>query len=101
MAEHANVIRVSHYWPAPGRQAEVTTLLEEGAKRIREIDGCFGVQVCTSREDPDVLVAVSRWASQSGIDQMLKMMQRGGDLDVSGHADLLASPPRSEHLTPI
>lgn len=97
MAEHATVIRVIRFKPAPGKREELISTLEDGAEQIAQMEGCFGVQVCTIREAPDEVASISRWASQSALDAFLRTSepQRGG-------VNALASaPPVTEHLTPI
>jgi quinol monooxygenase YgiN len=71
MAEHASVVRVVRFRPAAGRRDELLNALKNGADGIRQRDGCFGAQICTQREDESVLVAISRWASQSALEQFL------------------------------
>ena len=97
MAEHASVIRITRFKPGEGKRQELVSVLERGAEQIRQMDGCFGVQICTLREAPDQVASISRWASQSALDAFLKASesQRG---EVSG---LAAGAPVTEHLTPI
>ena len=97
MAEHASVIRVTRFQPAPGKRDELVRRLEEGAEQMRQLDGCFGSQVCASDQSSDVIVAVSRWASRAALDQFLQQFatQR------TDAAQLAAGPPNSEHLTPV
>jgi len=71
MAEHANVVRVAHFRPASGQREQLLARLQSGIDGIRQREGCFGAQICTVREDPDVIVIVSRWVSQAAVDQFL------------------------------
>jgi quinol monooxygenase YgiN len=71
MAEHANVVRMARFRPASGRRDELVNRLQSGIDAIRQRDGCFGAQICTALEDPDVLVVISRWANQAAVDQFL------------------------------
>jgi quinol monooxygenase YgiN len=71
MAEHANVVRVARFRPAPGRRDELLNRLLSGVDGIRQRDGCFGAQVCSLRQDPDIIAIISRWASNAALDQFL------------------------------
>ena len=97
MAEHATIVRLTRFQPAAGKRDELIRRLEEGAAGIRQLEGCFGAQICTVREDPDAIVAISRWANQAAVDQFLQTTatQRA---DV---ASLTAVPPSSEHLISV
>jgi quinol monooxygenase YgiN len=97
MAEHASVIRLTRFQPAPGKRDELVRRLEEGVEDIRKLEGCFGAQICAVRETPNVIVAISRWASQSAVDEFLQSSAtRRADV-----ATLTAAPPVSEHLVPV
>jgi quinol monooxygenase YgiN len=97
VAEHATVIRVIRFKPADGKHDEMVSALERGAEQIRQMQGCFGVQICTIREAPDEVASISRWASQSALDEFLRASesQRGG-LNA-----LASAAPVTEHLIPI
>jgi quinol monooxygenase YgiN len=96
MAERASVIRLSRFQPAAGKRDELIRVLETGAEGIRKLDGCFGAQICASRETPDVIVAISRWASQSAVDAFLE----ASAAERANLAGLTAAPPSAEHLVP-
>ena len=97
MVEHASVVRITRFQPAPGRRDELLRGLQEGADGIRQMDGCFGAQICTVRDAPDVIVAISRWASQAALDQFLESTRaQRAEL-----ANLAAAPPASEHLVAV
>ncbi len=72
MAEHAIVIRVSHFQPASGKREQLVEQLEALSATIRSMDGCFGVQVCSIREAPEPVVVVSRWANQAALDRLMQ-----------------------------
>ena len=78
MAEHASVIRVIRFKPADGKRDELISTLERGAEQIRQMQGCFGVQVCTIQEAPDEVASISRWASQSALDEFYAPANRSG-----------------------
>ena len=59
MAEHAGLIQVITFRPAPGRRDEVLAPCAGTQKRAAAADGCFGAQTCTVEEDPDAVVAIS------------------------------------------
>jgi quinol monooxygenase YgiN len=97
MAEHASIVRLTRFQPASGQRDELIRRLVEGAEGVRQMEGCFGAQICTARESPDVIVAVSRWASQAALDRFLQQSaSQQADL-----AKLAASPPASEHLISV
>jgi quinol monooxygenase YgiN len=97
VAEHANVIRVTHFSPAAGKRDELSALLDKLAESIRSIEGCFGVQVCAVREAPEELAVVSRWASQGALDQLNEFVSsRMADV-----TPMVAGPTRTEHFTPL
>lgn len=97
MAEHAAVVRVIRFKPAEGKRDELVAFLERGAEQIREMPGCFGVQICAVREAPDEVASISRWASQSALDEFLRSSeQERGSLN-----NLASAPPTLEHLTPL
>ncbi len=96
MAEHASVVRLTRFQPAAGKRDELIRVLEEGAQGIRQLEGCFGAQICTVHETPGVIVAISRWASQSAVDKFVQdSAAQRAEL-----GPLVAAPPASEHLIP-
>jgi quinol monooxygenase YgiN len=98
VAEHASVIRVTRFQPAPGKREELVRRLEEGAEQMRQMDGCFGSQICASDQSSEAIVAVSRWASRAALDQFVQQSATQRN-DVA--QQLASGPPTSEHLTPI
>ena len=97
MAEHANVVRIIRFKPASGKRDELISTLQRGAEQIREMDGCFGVQICTIKEAPGEVASISRWASQSALDEFLRASEsQRGDLNA-----LASAPPVTEHLTAL
>ena len=97
MAEHANVVRIARFRPAPGRHEELVNRLQSGVDGIRDRDGCFGAQICTLREDPDSVVVISRWENETALEQFLSdtAAQR------SEAAALTAEPPTTETFVSI
>jgi quinol monooxygenase YgiN len=97
VAEHASVIRVIRFKPAPGKRDELISVLERGAEQIRQMEGCFGIQVCAIQEARDEVASISRWASQAAVDAFLRATEpQRGDLNA-----LVSAPPVTEHLTPL
>lgn len=85
--------------PADGRDQELVSLLKEQAGRAADVDGCFGAQVCRSREDPATLTVVSRWRDQAAADAYAESSDYQRDRDAA--QALLAGPARTETLTPV
>lgn len=97
MAEHASVVRIIRVKPTAGKRDELISVLERGAEQIRQMQGCFGVQVCAIREAPDEVASISRWASQAALDEFLRVSaSQRGDLNA-----LASAPPVTEHLVPV
>ena len=90
MAEHASVIRVSHFEPSPGKEGDLKARLTEGLAELRASEGCFGAQICTVREKPDEFAVVSRWASSAALDRYLQQRKA----NVAGLSDVLAQAPQ-------
>ena len=97
MAEHARVVRVTHFKPAPGKRDELAQKLETLSDSIRPMEGCFGVQVCSVREAPELLAVISRWASQSALDKL----RSSNTVNMAELTALLAEPQKTEHFEPL
>ena len=97
MAEHASVIRVAHFSVAADKRDQLVSKLEPIAEQIRQMEGCFGMQICRVRDSADEVAAVSRWANQAALD---KMTQSGvqNNPEIRG---MLSGDPRVEHFEPI
>jgi quinol monooxygenase YgiN len=97
MPEHANVVRVARFRSGPGRREDILSRLQSGIEGIRQRDGCFGAQICSVREDPDVIVVVSRWTTEGALDQFLSdtASQR------AEAAALTTEPPTTETFVSI
>jgi quinol monooxygenase YgiN len=97
VAEHATVVRVTHFQPSAGKRDELTSLLEGYAETVRGMDGCFGIQVCAVRETPEELAVISRWASEGALDQLTQFVSsKMPEVDA-----LVASRPRTENLVSL
>jgi quinol monooxygenase YgiN len=97
VAEHASVIRVAHFRAAAGQRDQLVAKLEPIAEQIRNMEGCFGMQICRVRESPDEVAAVSRWANQAALD---KMTQSGITNNAEVRA-MVSGDPRVEHFEPL
>jgi quinol monooxygenase YgiN len=97
MSDHAKVIRVLVLRPAAGKHADLLRVVQEAAERGRQIEGCFGVQVCDVREDPGDVCVISRWADASGPEAMQKL----NDEYRPQYEPLIGAAPRLYHLTPV
>ena len=97
MADHATLIRVTHFYPSEGNRETVAGLLKEVADSARKAPGCFGGQVCTSDQDPEAVVAVSRWQDKEAMDKFHATPDFSGLLREVQPA--LSRPSRTEHFT--
>jgi quinol monooxygenase YgiN len=68
VTEHAGLIQVATFRPAPGRRDEVLALCAQTQQRAAAADGCFGAQTCTVDEDPDAVAAISRWRDRHSLE---------------------------------
>jgi|SRR5579864_4266479 len=98
MTEHAAVIDVSRYYPAPGKREELLRAMKQMADRAASSDGCFGAQACDSDQDEEALIAVSRWESQAALDSFAQSPEFVHDTEQM--TSLLSKPARREHLKP-
>ncbi len=98
MADHARLVRVNRFRPAAGKEKEVVDGLKKMRERAAAAEGCFGAQVSRSREDPEVLVFISRWADEAALERF-----RADPWFVPEQARLraLLSEAHHEHLIPI
>src|SRR5688572_5698226 len=94
MAEHASVVRVTRFQPAAGKRDELKAELEGSLGTIRAMDGCFGIQLCSVRESPDEVVAISRWASQGALEPLNQLASSR----MSQITPLVTGQPRTEHF---
>jgi quinol monooxygenase YgiN len=98
MAEHAGLIQVTTFRPAPGRRDELLALCAETQDRAAAADGCFGAQTCTVDEDPDAVVAVSRWRDRHSLEAF--QAAEGGS-PASRIGDVLTDTPVTRQYTPV
>lgn len=97
MSEHAQLIRVLTVEVAPGKRDEAVHLVEELAEKIRHVEGCFGMQVCSVREEPEWIAVVSRWESQAAYDRGLAIIEGSGERA----RGLVQGAPRAYTMTPV
>lgn len=98
MTEHASVIQVTTFRPAPGRRDEVLAFCAQAQGRAAAADGCFGAQTCTVDEDPDAVVAISRWRDRHSLEAF--QAAQGGDPPIQS-GDVLADRPVTRQYTPV
>jgi quinol monooxygenase YgiN len=67
MPEHAHVVRVARYRPAPGMRDRLLAQMRDLAESMRDLDGLFGAQVCAVNEQPDWFALVSRWRDEGSL----------------------------------
>ena len=99
MEEHAVVLDVSRYRPAPGKREEMLAEMKKIAERANQADGCFGAQICVSSSDKESIVAVSRWKSRASLERFSGEVQSIASRDKL--TELLDGRAHHEHLTPV
>jgi quinol monooxygenase YgiN len=98
MTEHAGLIQVTTFRPAPGRRDEVLAFCAETQERAAAADGCFGAQTCTVDGDPDAVVAISRWRDRRSLEAF--QAAEPGSLPV-GVRDVLIDVPVTRQYAPV
>lgn len=98
MTEHAGLIQVITFRPAPGRRDEVLALCAETQERTAAADGCFGAQACTVDDDPDAVVAISRWRDRHSLEAF--QAAAGGSSPILP-GDMLTGAPVTRQYTPV
>src|SRR5437773_5535281 len=98
MTEHAGLIQVTTFRPAPGRRDEVLALCAETQQRAAAADGCFGAQTCTVDEEPDAMVAISRWHDRHSLEAF--QAAEGGSPAI-GVGDLATGGPVTRQYAPV
>jgi quinol monooxygenase YgiN len=97
MTEHAGLIQVTTFRPAPGRRDDVLTLCAQTQERAAVADGCFGAQTCTVDEDPDAVAAISRWRDRHSLEAF--QAAEGGSPPIRV-GDVLTDVPVTRHYAP-
>ena len=98
MAEHAGLIQVITFQSAPGRRDELLALCAETQERAAAADGCFGAQTCMVDEDPDAVVAISRWRDRHSLQAF--QAAEGGSPPIRVR-DVLTGMPVTRQYTPV
>jgi quinol monooxygenase YgiN len=98
MTEHAGLIQVTTFRPAPGRRDEVLALCAETQERAAAADGCFGAQTCTVHDDPDAVVTISRWRNRHSLEAF--QAAEGGSPPIAVR-DVLTDMPVTRQYTPV
>src|SRR5512142_1440768 len=98
MTEHAGLIQVTTFQPAPGRRDEVLALCAQAQERAAAADGCFGAQTCTVDDDPDAVVAISRWRDRHSLEEF--EAAEGGNPPARA-GDVLTGVPVTRRYAPV
>ena len=98
MTEHAGLIQVTTFQPAAGRRDEVLALCAEAQERATAADGCFGAQTCTVDQDPDAVVAISRWRDRHSL-EAFQAAEGGNPPAMAG--DVLTGVPVTRQYAPV
>lgn len=98
MTEHATLVRVTAFTPAPGRRAELVGRLQQLAVVFRQHDGCYGTQVCIPDGHLDAVAVLSRWRDQAALDALLRSDAASGITEL---APLIGRPPTTHHFHSI
>jgi quinol monooxygenase YgiN len=98
MTEYAGLIQVTTFRPVLGRRDEVLALCAETQERAAAADGCFGAQTCTVDEDPDAVVAISRWRDRHSLEAF--QAAEGGSPPIRVR-DVLIDVPVTRHYAPV
>jgi quinol monooxygenase YgiN len=98
MTEHAGLIQVTTFRPTPGRRDELLALCAETQERAAAADGCFGAQTCTVDDDPEAVVAISRWRGRRSLEAF--QAAEGGSPPVRVR-DVLTDMPVTRQYTPV
>ena len=99
MTEHAAVIDVSRYYPAPGRRDDLLEAMHTLAAETGRREGCFGAQVCHSDRDREALVAISRWESGAALEAFASSPDFVSQREQL--TPLLSRPAEREHYRPF
>jgi quinol monooxygenase YgiN len=98
MTEHAGLVQVTTFRPAPGRRDEVLALCVQAQQHAAAADGCFGAQTCTVDEDPDAVAAISRWRDRRSLEAF---QAAGGASPAIPADDVLIEAPVIRQYAPV
>src|SRR5437667_11091765 len=99
MADHAAVVNVSRYRPAPGKRADLMAAMKRMATRAADAQGCFGAQACESDQDKEDLIGVSRWESVQALEACTS--DAASVAEQEHLPGLVAGQARRENLRPV
>ena len=97
--DHATLVRVTHFYPSEGNRDSLVGLLKAIAESARKAPGCFGGQVCTSDQDTEAVVAVSRWQDREAMDRFHDSPDFSGVMREI--QPTVARPSRTEHFQTV
>src|SRR2546428_6140412 len=98
-ADHATLVRVTHFYPSEGNRDTAVGLLKAIAESARKAPGCYGAQICASDQDPEAVVTVSRWHDRGAMDRFQESPDFSGVMREVQPA--MARPSRTEHYQTI
>jgi quinol monooxygenase YgiN len=99
MAEHARLVRLTRFYPDDSQRQAAISEMQALVDRYRDVEGCFGAQVCTIEEEPGAVAVISRWESAEALRRL-----QGTDAarDVQDRlARVLTQPGKTEHFTSV
>jgi quinol monooxygenase YgiN len=97
--DHATLVRVTHFYPSEGNRDTLVGLLKAIAESARKAPGCFGGQVCSSDQDTDAVVALSRWQDRETMERFHNTPDFSGVMREI--QPTVARPARTEHYTTV
>jgi len=90
----AGVVRISTFRARPGQVSSLIDAAGDNAGAARRAPGCLSAEVCTDPDQPDTVLVVSRWESESAVRAFLEWHERLARGTVSPYA---VGKPRSVH----
>jgi quinol monooxygenase YgiN len=90
----AGVVRISTFRARPGQVSGLIDAAGGNADAARQAPGCLSAEVCTDPDEPDTVLVISRWESESAVRAFLDWHERLAHGTVSPYA---VGKPRSVH----
>ena len=90
----AGVVRISTFRARPGQVPGLIDAAGNNARAARQAPGCLSADVCTDPDEPDTVLVISRWESESAVRGFLDWHERLAHGTVSPYA---VGKPRSVH----
>lgn len=92
------LVRVTTFHARPGQLPALLDAAEGNARAARAAAGCRSAEVCTSPDEPDTILVVSRWESADAVHAFLDWHERQAHGAVSPYS---TRPPHSVHYPVI